>query len=336
MKSLSSLALCTFALTVAACSSPSVPDGSIDDASADRSTIADSGARPDGSSAMDVASQPDAMSSMDVPPLPDAMSTMDVASQPDAINAADAAQDSAAAGCRSNAECPGRACLGITACGATGTCGGPTPCDAIVDPVCGCDGRTYSNSCVANNAGVGVRSRGACAAADAGSDASTTGCRSNADCTGREACRGIATCGGTGTCMAPGPCPLVFAPVCGCDGVTYGNTCELSNAGIGLRSVGACPTADASTDSGSSTCRVNAGCCASDADCRGSGYCAPAESCAGGVATSVCKTRPSGANQCWRNSDCPSGGGRLGVCSGARICPCGAMCIIADAPGTCS
>lgn len=289
----------------------------------------DVASQPDGSSSMDGASQPDA-SAMDAVSQPDA-SAMD-GSQPDSAIGTDAAQDSGAGSCRSNADCPGRACLNIMTCGGTGTCGGPTPCAAIVDPVCGCDGRTYSNQCVANNAGVGIRSRGACPSADAGADASADAspgtCRTNADCSGRDACRGIMTCGGTGTCMAPSVCPLVFIPVCGCDGRTYGNTCELSNAGIGLRSLGACPDAGAS-------CRVNPGCCATDGDCRGSDYCAPIDSCSSGVATGVCKSRP-GAGQCWRDADCPSGGGRLGVCTGERICPCGAMCIVADAPGTCS
>ncbi|WP_433937385.1 Kazal-type serine protease inhibitor family protein [Sorangium cellulosum] len=38
----------------------------------------------------------------------------------------------------------------------------PEACLHIYDPVCGCDGRTYSNACSANAAGVSVASSGAC------------------------------------------------------------------------------------------------------------------------------------------------------------------------------
>ncbi len=66
------------------------------------------------------------------------------------------------------------------------------------------------------------------------------------------------------------------------------------------------------------------GCCANSASC------AVGESCVHGP--DVCKSKVLlGKGQCWNDSDCAAG-----TCTSVNACPCGAMCLIADKPGTCT
>lgn len=58
-------------------------------------------------------------------------------------------------------------------------------------------------------------------------------CRSNADCAETEICATGICEGGIGICNArPTSCPDTDSPVCGCDGVTYQNTCFATIAGV--------------------------------------------------------------------------------------------------------
>ncbi|MFT4759688.1 MAG: hypothetical protein ACI9LN_001653 [Saprospiraceae bacterium] len=84
-------------------------------------------------------------------------------------------------------------------------------CPPDSDPVCGCDGITYSSACLAEASGITFYTSGSC-----------------------------------GTCVDPWTmnpdalCTYDYEPVCGCNEVTYLNACQATAAGVTNFSAGAC------------------------------------------------------------------------------------------------
>jgi hypothetical protein len=159
------------------------------------------------------------------------------------VSACDTGAGRIDAACRSNDDCE------ATELCATGTCEDglgqcvpvPMTCEDTVSYVCGCDGRTYDNDCLAAQARVRLQSSQACSCAD------------NSQCVDEQICALDGSCSNVGRCLPkPDACdPTDTQQVCGCDGVTYQNACAASRAGARVSALGACEcdtNADCATD----------------------------------------------------------------------------------------
>ena len=138
--------------------------------------------------------------------------------------------------CTQDSECPsGTFCfLG------PGQCAQPVPlgfctdisekCTAAAVPVCGCDNNTYVNACAASQHGQSAATMAACVPSPCGS--ASDPCPKGQFCqfTTTGTCQGQ---GVAGSCVvSPLTCQDTFQPVCGCDGKTYRNLCEMQKAGV--------------------------------------------------------------------------------------------------------